>query len=129
MNYERFIRNRLIKKQKPDFKQIDHQLKRARKDLKTAESNLSIDLTWAFTIAYHSTAGILRMTRSSESMSIKRLWIRISHLSHVAVPSPDGPLSTGTRKRLVGSGTGPFIFTPVFEAILLSSPHTSSNLP
>ena len=68
------------------------------------------------------------ITRSSASMSSKRLWIRISHLSQVAVPSPDGPLRTGTRKRLVGSGTGPFIFTPVFDAMLFSSPHTSSNL-
>jgi hypothetical protein len=57
---------------------------------------------------------ILRMTRSSESMSIKRLWMRISHLSHVAVPSPDGAFKTGTRSLLVGSGTGPLILTPVF---------------
>jgi hypothetical protein len=71
---------------------------------------------------------ILRITRSSESMSIKRLWMRIYHLSQVAVPSPDGPFRTGTRSRLVGSGTGPFIFTPVFCAMLLSSPHTSSSL-
>ena len=54
--------------------------------------------------------------------------MRISQRSHVAVPSPEGPLRTGTRKRFVGSGTGPFILTPVFEAMLLSSPHTSSNL-
>ena len=71
---------------------------------------------------------ILRMTRSSESMSSRRLWMRISHLSHVAVPSPDGAFKTGTRKRLVGSGTGPLIFTPVFWAILLSSLHISSSL-
>ncbi len=70
---------------------------------------------------------ILRITRSSESMSMRRLWMRISHLSHVAVPSPDGALSVGTRSRLVGSGTGPFIFTPVFWAMFLSSVHTSSS--
>jgi len=68
------------------------------------------------------------MTRSSESMSIKRLWMRISHLSHVAVPSPEGAFRTGTRSRFVGNGTGPFILTPVFWAMLLSSPHTSSSL-
>lgn len=55
--------------------------------------------------------------------------MRISHRSHVAVPSPDGPLRTGTRRRFVGSGTGPLIFTPVFVAMLLSSSHTSSSLP
>jgi hypothetical protein len=64
---------------------------------------------------------ILLMTRSSLSISIKRLWIRISHLSQVAVPSPDGALRTGTRRRLVGKGTGPLILTPVFWAMLLSS--------
>lgn len=45
MSYEKFLRDKLIKKQIPDFKQIEYQLKRARKDLTTAESNLSIDLT------------------------------------------------------------------------------------
>ena len=55
-----------------------------------------------------------RITRSSESMSINRLWMRISHLSHVAVPSPDGAFKTGTFKRFVGSGTGPLILAPVF---------------
>jgi uncharacterized protein (UPF0332 family) len=54
MIYERFLKDKLIKKQRPDFKQIGHQLQRAQKDLKTAESNLSIDLTWAFAIAYHA---------------------------------------------------------------------------
>ena len=54
MNYERWVKDNLIKKQEPDFKQIDQQLKRSQKDLKTAESNLAIDLTWAFTIAYHA---------------------------------------------------------------------------
>ncbi len=68
-----------------------------------------------------------RITRSSESMSIRRLWMRISHLSHVAVPSPQGDFKTGTRRRFVGSGTGPLIFTPVFRAMFLSSWHTSSS--
>ena len=72
---------------------------------------------------------ILLMTRSSESMSSRRLWMRISHLSHVAVPSPDGAFRTGTFRRLVGSGTGPLIFTPVFWAMPFSSLHTSSSLP
>ena len=69
-----------------------------------------------------------RITRSSESISIKRLWMRISHLSHVAVPSPEGAFKTGTRSRLVGSGTGPLIFAPVFWAMAFSSSHTSSSL-
>ena len=54
MNYERFLKDKLIKRQKADFKQIAYQLQRSIKDLKTAEVNLEIDLTWSFTIAYHS---------------------------------------------------------------------------
>lgn len=54
MNYERFLKDKLIKKQKPDFKQIAYQLKRSLKDLKAGEANLKIDLTWSFTIAYHA---------------------------------------------------------------------------
>lgn len=54
MNYEKFLKNRLIKRQRPDFKQIARQLHRSLKDLKTAEANLKIDLTWSFAIAYHA---------------------------------------------------------------------------
>ena len=54
MNSEEFLKNNLIKKVKPDFDQINHQIKRARQDLKTAEANLPIDTTWALTIAYHA---------------------------------------------------------------------------
>lgn len=61
MSYERFLKDNLIKKQKPDFKQILHQLQRAQKDLKTAETNIEIDLTWALAIAYH---GIIRAGRA-----------------------------------------------------------------
>ncbi len=71
---------------------------------------------------------IIRLiTRSSASMSMRRLWMRSSHLSQVAVPSPHGVFRTGTRSLLVGSGIGPDIFTPVFVAMVLSSPHTSSS--
>jgi len=54
LNYERFLKNRLVREQKPDFEQIGYQIQRSLKDLKTAEANLSIDLTWSFAIAYHS---------------------------------------------------------------------------
>ena len=42
MSYEKFLRDKLIKRQKPDFKQIVHQLQRSLKDLKTAEANLEM---------------------------------------------------------------------------------------
>jgi len=47
LNYERFLKNRLVKEQRPDFEQIRYQIQRSLKDLKTAEANLSIDLTWS----------------------------------------------------------------------------------
>lgn len=54
MSYERFIRDKLAKKIRPDFKQIDMQIRRARKDLRTAEKIMVSDRTWAFTIIYHA---------------------------------------------------------------------------
>ncbi len=54
MNYEEFVKNNLIKKIKPDFDQIHHQLERAVQDLETAKANLKIDTTWSLTIAYHA---------------------------------------------------------------------------
>jgi uncharacterized protein (UPF0332 family) len=54
MTFERFVHENLAKKQKPDFRQIDAQLKRAYKDLKTASEIASHDLTWAYTISYHA---------------------------------------------------------------------------
>ncbi len=54
MNYEKFLKNNLIKKVTPNQEQIDHQVKRALQDLETAKANLIIDSTWALTIAYHA---------------------------------------------------------------------------
>jgi len=54
MIYKKFLKDNLIKKQKPDFKQIKNQIERSIKDLNTAKANLSIDLTWSYTIAYHA---------------------------------------------------------------------------
>jgi len=54
MSYERWLKDRLIKKQAPDHDQITKQLSRASKDLRTAEALSSIDRIWSFTIAYHA---------------------------------------------------------------------------
>ena len=42
MNYERFLKDKLTKKQKPNVKQISNQLQRSLKDLNTAEANLDV---------------------------------------------------------------------------------------
>lgn len=79
MDYERFLRDKLIKKQTPDFKQIAYQLKRAGKDLTTAESNLAIDLTWAFTIAYHA------MIRASRALMYAKGYLPTANKSHKTI--------------------------------------------
>ena len=68
--------------------------------------------------------GILRRmmwcnTFSFAGKSINRLWIRISYLSNVAVPSPHGDFLVVTLSFLVGNGTGPLIIIPDFLAIYL----------
>lgn len=67
------------------------------------------------------------MTRSSASISISLLCMRISHLSQVAVPPPEGDFRTGTLSRFVGRGIGPVILTPVLSAMAFSSLHILSN--
>ncbi len=79
MSYEKFLRDKLIKKQYPDFKQIGYQLKRAQKDLKTAKSNLSIDLTWAFAIAYHA------MMRASKALMYSKGYLPTAKKSHKTI--------------------------------------------
>lgn len=79
MNYEKFLRNKLIKKQRPDFKQISHQLQRALKDLETTEANLEIDLTWSYTIAYHS------MIRGSRALMFSKGYLPTAKNSHKTI--------------------------------------------
>lgn len=79
MIYEKFLKDNLIKKEKPDFKQIAYQLKRAQKDLTTAEANLSIDLTWAFAIAYHA------MMRASKALMYSKGYLPTAKRSHKTI--------------------------------------------
>jgi len=79
MIYEKFLKDNLIKKEIPDFKQIVCQIKRANKDLKTAEANLSIDLTWAFAIAYHA------MMRASKALIYSKGYLPTAKKSHKTI--------------------------------------------
>ena len=79
MAYEKFLKDNLIKKEKPDFKQITYQLKRAQKDLKTAEANMPIDLTWAFAIAYHA------MMRASKALMYSKGYLPTAKRSHKTI--------------------------------------------
>lgn len=79
MDYERFLKDKLIKEQKPDFKQIEKQLKRSKKDLKTAESVMSIDLTWAFAISYHA------MMRACKSLMYSKGYLPTIKNSHKTI--------------------------------------------
>lgn len=89
MNYEKFLKNKLIKKQKPDFTQIQFQLQRSLKDLKAAEANLNIDLTWAMAISYHAiiragralmySKGFLPTTRKSHKTIVEFTKLVLGH--------------------------------------------------
>lgn len=64
--FEMHLKKGLLKKQRPNWKQIEGQIHLAEKDLKTAEQVLSIDASWSSTIIYQALlrAGrALRMTR------------------------------------------------------------------
>lgn len=79
MDYGKFLRDKLIKRQRPDFKQIERQLKRAQKDLKTAKANLAIDLPWSFAIAYHA------MMRASRALMYSRGYLPTTKKSHKTI--------------------------------------------
>merc|ERR1719393_624371 len=57
------------------------------------------------------------MTATGQMMSITLLWIRISYLSQVLVPSPQGDFLVVTLKILVGILTGPLVSYPLFLAL------------
>lgn len=79
MSYEKFLKDNLIKQQKPDFKQISYQLQRALKDLNTAEANLKIDLTWSLTIAYHA------MIRAGRALMYSKGFLPTTRKSHKTI--------------------------------------------
>ncbi len=79
MSYERFVKNGLVKKLKPDFRQIAAQLKRTRKDLTTAGSAAKFDPTWAFTITYHA------MIRASRALMYAKSYLPTSLRSHKTI--------------------------------------------
>lgn len=61
MPFDPYIKNGLLKKQSPNFKQITIQMNRAKKDLETAKLVIEKDPEWGATIAYHA---MLRMGRA-----------------------------------------------------------------
>lgn len=79
MHYEKFLADNLIKKQKPDFGQISAQIARSLKDLKTAEANIEIDLTWAFTIVYHS------MIRAGRALMYSKGYLPTAKQTHKTI--------------------------------------------
>ncbi len=76
MNYNRFLKNNLIKKVTPNIAQIKHQLKRSQQDLQTAESTLGVDTTWALTIAYHA------MIRACRALMYAQGYLPTAHQTH-----------------------------------------------
>lgn len=79
VNFDRFLKDNFVKRAKPDFKQIVVQLKRANKDLKTAESVLIVDPTWAFAITYHA------MIRASKALMFAKGYLPTVKRSHKTI--------------------------------------------
>jgi uncharacterized protein (UPF0332 family) len=79
MSYEKFLENKLIKKIEPDFKQIAVQIRRARKDLRTAEKVMASDRTWSFTITYHA------MVRAGKALMYAHGYLPTATRSHKTV--------------------------------------------
>ena len=79
MDYEKLLKDHLIKKQRPDLEQIKSQLIRAEKDLQTAESVIPIDLTWSFAIAYHA------MIRAGRALMFSRGYLPTTKNSHKTI--------------------------------------------
>lgn len=61
MPFESYVKRGLLKRQQANFKQIEGQVIRAKKDVQTAQRVLKEDSEWAATIAYHA---MLRMGRA-----------------------------------------------------------------
>jgi hypothetical protein len=68
-----------------------------------------------------------RKTTYGETHSIRRLWTRISYLSQVLEPSPQGDLRVTTCRVLVGRRTGPLTCRDLERARSISSWHTFSR--
>jgi len=79
VTYKKFIQNNLIKKQKPDFEQISKQLHRSLQDLNTSKANLSIDLTWSYTISYHA------MIRAGRALMFSKGYLPTVKNSHKTI--------------------------------------------
>jgi uncharacterized protein (UPF0332 family) len=77
--YRKFIQDNLIKKQTPDFNQISQQIRRSLKDLDTAKANLSIDLTWSYTISYHA------MIRVGRTLMFSKGYLPTTKNSHKTI--------------------------------------------
>lgn len=61
MPFEVYLKKGLLKQQRVNFRQIEKQITRAKKDLKTAQKVLDEDPEWGATIAYHA---MLRVGRA-----------------------------------------------------------------
>lgn len=61
MSFDAYLKKGLLKQQRVNFDQIEKQIIRAKKDLRTAQRVLDDDPEWGATIAYHA---MLRAGRS-----------------------------------------------------------------
>lgn len=67
MSLRRLESQGLIERIKFSDKQITSNIKRASKDLLTAEANIEIDEEWAYTISYHAMSPTKTQTRNTDN--------------------------------------------------------------
>lgn len=95
MNYRILLRQKLLKELAPDFRQIDKQVIRALKDLKTAEANLAIDLSWAVAIAYHA------MIRAGRALIYSRGYLPTTRQTHKTIVDVAGAILGPDYRQLI----------------------------
>ena len=77
--FELYLKKGLLKHQRVNFKQIEKQVIRARKDLETSRSVLAKDPEWAATIAYHA------MLRSGRALLFSKEYLPADGGQHKTV--------------------------------------------
>jgi len=77
--FNKYLSKGLLKKQNPNFTQIQKQIKRAYRDLKTGKHTLNYDPEWAATIAYQA------MLRAGRSLLFANGYLPIDGAQHRTV--------------------------------------------
>ncbi|MFH1830705.1 MAG: HEPN domain-containing protein [Pseudomonadota bacterium] len=93
--FAKYLKRGQLKKQKPQYKQIEYQIKRAQRDLKTARLLVEADPEWAITVAYHA------MLRAGRALLFSHGYLPADGAQHKTVVELTGSILGNDYKRLV----------------------------